>query len=420
MSRNPARGTSVDTLEVDVLRLRLRSIARILAKSLLALVVLILILIGLGISALETGWAKNEIRELIVRQANQFLTARLEIGRLEGSLFRGLQLGDIRLSRDGRTLVAIKDVQLSYSLRELLQQGTVIKRIAITGLEVAAAKEADGRWDLANLVRREARQEQQTGPGRPIEIVSIELKDATIALGDPVTFGAAHIPTRYEALNGSFSFKYVPVHWTLTMRDVSWRGSAPDLDMKRLSGGIDNGPEAIVFDDLTVETPRSQFTLTGRIDREKKEPTADDAGLDRPRGPLPVPGMGRRAQRSQESRGRGELRHHASRSPDPARHGSPPAVDRWRRSRHVRARHQGSWMAWRRHGHGQPHQSGAMDEQAGQALRHFRARHVQSGVRLRPALSARVVPLRGFRTPCSWATRATTCAPAARSPPTKR
>jgi hypothetical protein len=67
------------------------------------------------------------------------------------------------LSRAGRTLIAIKDVQLSYSLRELFQQGTVIKRIAITGLEVAAAKEANGRWDLASLVRREARQEEQTG-----------------------------------------------------------------------------------------------------------------------------------------------------------------------------------------------------------------------------------------------------------------
>jgi autotransporter translocation and assembly factor TamB len=260
-----------------VLRLRFRSIVRILGRSLLALIVLILILIGIGISALETGWAKNEIRGLIVRQANQYLTAQLEIGRLEGSLFRGLQLGDIRLSRAGRTLVAIKDVELSYSLRELFQQGTVIKRIAITGLEVAAAKEANGRWDLANLVRREARQEEQTGPGRPIEIVSIDLKDATIALADPVSFGAAHIPTRYESLNGRFSFKYVPVHWTLTMRDVSWLGSAPNLTMKRLSGGIDNGPTAILFDNLMVETPRSQFTLAGRINREKEtQPTTLD------------------------------------------------------------------------------------------------------------------------------------------------
>ncbi|MEO8256585.1 MAG: translocation/assembly module TamB domain-containing protein [Acidobacteriota bacterium] len=271
-----------------MLRLPLRSIARIAGKSLLALVVILLILTGLGISALETGWAKNEIRALIVRQANQFLTARLEIGRLEGSLFRGLQLGDIRLSRAGRTLVAIKDVQLSYSLRELFDQGTVIKRIAITGLEVTAAKEADGRWDLASLVRREARQQEQTGPGRPIEIISIELKDATIALGNPVQFGAAHIPTRYEALNGSFSFKYVPVHWRLTMREVSWRGSAPDLDMQRLSGGIDNGPDAIVFDDLTVETPRSQFTLTGRVDREKKDerPTTLDLTVHAARFPF--------------------------------------------------------------------------------------------------------------------------------------
>ena len=54
-------------------------------------------------AAVETGWAKNQIRHLIVRQANEYLTATLTIGRLEGSIFRGLQLGDITLARDGRT-----------------------------------------------------------------------------------------------------------------------------------------------------------------------------------------------------------------------------------------------------------------------------------------------------------------------------
>ena len=56
-------------------------------------------------AAAETGWAKNQIRSLIVRQANQYLTATLNIGRLEGSLFRGLQLGDITLDRDGHTII---------------------------------------------------------------------------------------------------------------------------------------------------------------------------------------------------------------------------------------------------------------------------------------------------------------------------
>ena len=60
-----------------------------------------------------------------------------------------------------------------------------------------------------------------------------------------VAFGAAHIPTRYESLNGSFSFKYVPVHWTLNMRDVSWRGSAPDLDMTKLLTAILHHPQFV-------------------------------------------------------------------------------------------------------------------------------------------------------------------------------
>jgi hypothetical protein len=73
-------------------------------------VALVLIVIGIGIAAVETGWAKTRIRDLIVRQANEYLTATLTIGRLEGSLFRGLQLGDITLAREGRTLVHIDEV----------------------------------------------------------------------------------------------------------------------------------------------------------------------------------------------------------------------------------------------------------------------------------------------------------------------
>jgi hypothetical protein len=77
-------------------------------KGLIGLVAFLLLLIVAAMAAAETGWAKNAIRGLIIRQANQYLTATLNIGRLEGSLFRGLELDDITLDRDGRTLVKIE------------------------------------------------------------------------------------------------------------------------------------------------------------------------------------------------------------------------------------------------------------------------------------------------------------------------
>src|SRR5205809_7522238 len=152
----------------------IRRLGIVLGKTIVYVTAAILIVIGAALAILETSWAKNQLRALIVRQANEYLAATLDIGRLEGSLVRGIQLGDIRLSRNGQTLVAIDDVSLSYSIRELIQSGAVIRRIRLTRPRVVMSRTADGRWDLTTLVRREAREEKRTGPGRPIEIDSIE------------------------------------------------------------------------------------------------------------------------------------------------------------------------------------------------------------------------------------------------------
>ena len=158
----------------------IQRVAVLLAKTVVYGTAAILIVVGVAIAVIETGWAKNRIRDLIVRQANQYLTATLEIGRLEGSFFRGIKLGDIRLSRNGRTLIAIDDVSLSYSLRELFQPGVVIREIRLARPRVAIARTPEGKWDITDLVRRDARDEKRTGPGRPIEIDKIEVFDGDV------------------------------------------------------------------------------------------------------------------------------------------------------------------------------------------------------------------------------------------------
>src|SRR5262245_23502435 len=110
------------------------------ARWLLVASVAILAVAGLALAAVETSWGKNQIRQLIVRQANQYLTATLDIGRLEGSLLRGVQLGDVHLSQNGQTLIAIDDVSLSYSIRELFERGTIIRRIRLARPRIFASK----------------------------------------------------------------------------------------------------------------------------------------------------------------------------------------------------------------------------------------------------------------------------------------
>src|SRR5436190_21049777 len=254
---------------------RVRRLGVVLGKTIVYVTAAILIFLGAGLAVLETSWAKNRIRSLIVRQANQYLSATLDIGSLEGSLVRGIQLGDIKLARNGRTLVAIDEVSLSYSIRELIQSGTIIRRMRLTRPRVVMSRSPDGRWDLTTLVRREAREEKATGPGRPIEIESIEVQDGTVTLHAPLDFGAAHAPTRYESLDFKGAFTYRPVHWRLTFDKVSWRGYDPDLTMNHLAGALESAAGAFVFHDLVVQTPTSSFRITGPIRRGDAPTTLD-------------------------------------------------------------------------------------------------------------------------------------------------
>jgi autotransporter translocation and assembly factor TamB len=252
-----------------------RRVARTILRIVIAVVIVVLALVGAAISVLETGWAKERLRGLMVRQANEYLTATLTINRLGGSILRGLELGDVRLSRDGHVLVAIDEIALSYSIRELVQAGTVIRRVRLTRPRFTLSRQPDGRWDIAAIVKRERQEGERRGPGRPIEIQSVEITDGRVLLNDPLDFGAAHAPTDFDALDASFSFAYQPVRWRLDFKQIAWTGRRPELSMNRLSGGIGVGPGGWFFDRFSVVTPRSAFELNGRVIRGNRPTELD-------------------------------------------------------------------------------------------------------------------------------------------------
>ncbi len=245
---------------------RLRRVALVL----IGLVLVILCIIGLAIATLETTWGKDQIRQLIVRQANKHLTATLEIESLRGSLFRGIELGHVRLSRDGRPLVAIDDITVDYNIRELLGPGVVVRRVRLVRPRIVGARQADGRWDLGALVKREQPEAKRSGPGRPIEVQTIEIVDGEVHVKNPLDFGDAHAPTTFKSLNASLSFASVPERWGLTFNWMSWIGLQPALTVTGMTGTFGHGPGGWFFDTLRVITSRSTFTLRGLIDTDAK------------------------------------------------------------------------------------------------------------------------------------------------------
>jgi hypothetical protein len=257
-------------------RSRVRRVTLRLLRGVAYSLAALLLLGGVAFFLIDAGWTKGQLRNLLVRTANRYLTGTLEVGQLEGSLLRGVELRDVRLSRSGETIIAIESVSLDYSIRELLADSILIQRLRVVRPRVIAAKDDDGRWNLASLVRRDAEDDERRGPGRPISIRSIEVVDGDVTLRDPVTFGAVRVPSRYGHLQASLSLEYRPVDWRIALADVSWSGGEGELTMSRLSGGLSHGDGGWTFDDLQVHTPRSAFVLTGRTMRPDEGRTRFD------------------------------------------------------------------------------------------------------------------------------------------------
>ena len=159
---------------------------------------------------------------------------------------------------------------------------------------------ADGRWDLGALVKRESREEERTGPNRPIEIQSIEVIDGRVSLQNPLDFGAAHVPTDFQSLNALFSFTYVPVRWTLEFDRVSWVGHAPDLSVNPAQRRFRPRAGRMVFRGALGED-RAVRVHAGR---PRQHHEADVARPARARAAIRLSGMVRRPARAQEHRRR--------------------------------------------------------------------------------------------------------------------
>src|SRR5687768_17758665 len=100
----------------------------------------------------QTTWFKEWLRGFIVRQSEDYVNGRLSIGRLDGNLFFGVELGDVDVTMNGKTVVDVDDVGLDYNAFSFLRGHVVLDSIRLTRPTLLVEKTADG-WNLAQLIK---------------------------------------------------------------------------------------------------------------------------------------------------------------------------------------------------------------------------------------------------------------------------
>ena len=257
-------------------------ILRRLLRYLMMTVAVLMVVILLGIGYTQTGWFKDWLRRYIVREAAKYLNGELRIGKVSGSLFYGIRMSDIALVQDGETVISVKDLRVDYSAFRLVASGIVLDEIELNQPVVRARRTGDG-WNLMRLVKRQARERERTGPGRPITLPSIVIHDGRVRMdrgqetgktvGQQIGQVAGQVPTQVteiEDLDVKAAFAYQPVRFTVDIANVSFDRRRRTFALSALSGKVAVAGDDIHIERLFIRLPETELKVNGLVRDYKK------------------------------------------------------------------------------------------------------------------------------------------------------
>src|SRR5919106_1876265 len=157
---------------------------------------------SMAVIVTQTTWFKEWLRGFIVRQADDYVNGRLSIGRLDGNLFFGVELGDVDVTQNGETVVDIDDVGLDYNAFTFIGGDVVLDDIRLTRPVFHIKRDADG-WNLARLIKARTPDPDEPKNRRTLEIGEIGISDGTLYIEDAVGTSGVETPARIERLDAS-------------------------------------------------------------------------------------------------------------------------------------------------------------------------------------------------------------------------
>jgi autotransporter translocation and assembly factor TamB len=221
-------------------------------------------IVALALIASQTSWFRDWLRRFAVREAGNYVNGTVSIGSLGGNLFYGVQLGDVAIDVNGEHVITLKQVEIKYSLSELVSKGMTVRQIVLQQPYVLLRHDRGG-WNVARLIKRQQQEADRQGPGKPLSMPDIEIVDGRAAIDDRAPSPSYTLPSKIDGLNARAGFEYAPVHYSLTLDRFSVNAHAPDLSVHTLTGRVGTRDDDLNVEKLFLETGQSSVTIDGVV-----------------------------------------------------------------------------------------------------------------------------------------------------------
>jgi autotransporter translocation and assembly factor TamB len=233
--------------------------ARRTLKIAASLVLALVLLVAGALLATQTSWFRDWARGFGERQAARLLNGQLAIGRLDGNLWSGATLTNVAITQDGREVVRVERVRVTYSVRQLLSRHWRFPEITLTRPSIVLIRDAGG-WRIANLLRP---RRNDSPNAQPVELPSLVIEQGTVLIEDATAApGAPRWPARVNGLDGDFGLTLSRGFTNLVIRRATFDAADPALRVAELSGQWTAQDGRHDVRDLHVRTAASTLDAT--------------------------------------------------------------------------------------------------------------------------------------------------------------
>jgi len=216
---------------------------------------------SMAVIVTQTTWFKEWLRGFIVRQAEDYVNGRLSIGRLDGNLFSGIELGDIAIKQNGKDVVDVGEVGLQYNPWTFIKGDVVLQHIRLDRPKLLVEHTGQG-WNLAHLIKAQTPKKESN---RTIEIGEIGISDGSLDYVDAVGTTGVEAPSHIDRLNASIGVKSNKDALEVDVAHVSFRAEDPNVGLNALSGTIRQSKDRLDFDNVAIRTEESSVLVNGSI-----------------------------------------------------------------------------------------------------------------------------------------------------------
>ena len=195
----------------------------------------------------QTGFFKNVLRDMIVKQTNNILVDyELTIDKIEGTLFTSIKLKGLGLTSHSDTLITVKELSAKYSILPFLVHKIKIHELIITEIFLNLDQSEDGSWNISDIFPASepgSGSSTQSKDNWRVELDDLRIENSSIRID--LFEENKYLPKRISEID-------------LQLR-ASYRDSLADFELKNFSL-VTEEPE-IVIRKLMIKGRSSQETL---------------------------------------------------------------------------------------------------------------------------------------------------------------